>query len=167
MISNPSCGWCDFKVGDFVGHPSYLTGVPIDLLDCFFEFFWRGSSSVYFDEEGAEFTFVLSNYDVYIIKDGEELTLHRIDAIPEDLALELLNDLEGNEQKWMDDFYMEPDASERIRLYNELINKVAILRNKLYKRDLVEETSNMKIDYKYVTRKNVDADLVEDDDDDN
>lgn len=165
MISDPNEGWCDFKVGDFVGHPSYLTGVPIDLLDCFFEYFWRGSSSAYFDEEGIEFTFVLSNYDVYIIKSGEQPTLYQIDAIPEELALDLLGDLEGNEQKWMDDFFMEPDASERSRLYNELINKVAILRNKLYKRDLVEETSDMKIDYKYVTRKNVDADLEEDNED--
>ena len=33
MISNPAHGWCDFKVGDFVGHPSYVTDVPLDLLE--------------------------------------------------------------------------------------------------------------------------------------
>lgn len=33
MISNPKNGWCNFKLGDFEGTPSYITDVPIDLLD--------------------------------------------------------------------------------------------------------------------------------------
>jgi len=32
VISNPKSGWCDFYLGDFEGHPSYLTDVPVDLL---------------------------------------------------------------------------------------------------------------------------------------
>ena len=27
MITNPSCGWCSFELGDFKGSPSYLTDV--------------------------------------------------------------------------------------------------------------------------------------------
>lgn len=155
MISNPDDGWCDFKLGEFVGRPSYLTGVPIDLLDCYFEYFWRGSSSVYFDEEGTKFTFVLSDAEVFIIRHGETPQLYKFDIFPEDLGVELLKDLEGNEQEWLDKFYMEPNESERVRLYNELINKVAILRNKLYQREFVDEESKLEVDYKYCTRKNV------------
>ena len=35
MISDPKYGWCNFKLGDFKGTPSYLTDVPIDVLDAF------------------------------------------------------------------------------------------------------------------------------------
>ena len=131
MISNPNDGWCDFKLGDFVGRPSYMTSVPIDLIECFFEYFWRGSSSVYFDEEGTKFTFVLSDTEVFIIRNGENPTLYKFDIVPQDLCIELLKDLEGNEQEWVDKFYIDPIPSERIRHYNELINKVAVLRNEL------------------------------------
>lgn len=155
MISNPNKGWCEFKLGDFVGHPSYSTGVPIDLLDCFFEYFWRGSSSVYFDEEGTDFTLVLSDTEVFIIQHNEEPTLYKFDIIPEELGVQLLEDLEGNEQLWVIDFYLEPIASERERLYNELLHKVAILRNKLHQRGYVDAESELEVDYKYCTRKNV------------
>ena len=33
MISDSKYGWCNFKLGDFEGHPSYLTDVPVDILD--------------------------------------------------------------------------------------------------------------------------------------
>jgi hypothetical protein len=40
MISNPKYGWCDFKIEDnnsneFFGTPSYITNVPVDLLQAF------------------------------------------------------------------------------------------------------------------------------------
>ena len=43
MISNPHAGWCDFKLGDFEGSPSYLTDVPVDLLNAFIEYHEKGT----------------------------------------------------------------------------------------------------------------------------
>ena len=43
MISNPKHGWCDFKIEDdnnnvFFGIPSYITNVPVNLLQSFLEY---------------------------------------------------------------------------------------------------------------------------------
>ena len=38
MISNPNLGWCEFHMGDFTGNPSYLTDVPIELLEAFLNY---------------------------------------------------------------------------------------------------------------------------------
>ena len=43
MISNPKHGWCDFKIEDdnnnvFFGIPSYITNVPVDLLQSFLDY---------------------------------------------------------------------------------------------------------------------------------
>ena len=67
MISNPKNGWCNFKLGDFEGTPSYITNTPIDLLDAFIDYYTRGYGLAYFDEEGSEFTLLLTWYGVYIL----------------------------------------------------------------------------------------------------
>ena len=36
MISDPKHGWCNFKLRTFEGTPSYLTDVPVDLLEAFY-----------------------------------------------------------------------------------------------------------------------------------
>lgn len=56
MIYNPRFGWCNFKLGTFFGTPSYLTDVPVDLLDAFINYYEKGSGTVVFDEEGSHFT---------------------------------------------------------------------------------------------------------------
>ena len=44
MITNPSCGWCEFHMGDFTGNPSYLTDVPIELFGSFSKLQINGES---------------------------------------------------------------------------------------------------------------------------
>ena len=68
MISNPKHGWCDFKLGNFEGAPSYLTDVPFELLQAFIDYHERGSSAIVFDEEGTEFTLILTSYFMDINK---------------------------------------------------------------------------------------------------
>ena len=55
MIKNPKHGWCTFSLGTFVGTPSYLTDVPMDLLSVFINYFENGYSAVVFNEEGTDF----------------------------------------------------------------------------------------------------------------
>ena len=47
MISNPKHGWCNFMLSDekdnlFVGTPSYVTNVPVDLLQAFLDYKTKG-----------------------------------------------------------------------------------------------------------------------------
>lgn len=112
MISNPKDGWCEFKLGAFTGHPSYLTDVPMDIMSAFIDYYSTGSGLAYFDEEGTEFNLVLSNYSVYIISVGEHAELYdcshlNIDCITE----ELIGDIEGYIEEWTN-FLMPYDGRE-------------------------------------------------------
>ena len=94
MISNPKNGWCDFKLGDFVGRPSYLTDVPMDLLDAFISYFRDGCGICWFDEEGTEFTLVLKHPIKFILEERESIKTHRVDLDVYGMAKELISDIE-------------------------------------------------------------------------
>ena len=105
MISNPKNGWCDFILGDFHGTPSYLTNVPIDLLNCFKEYLYSGTGICWFDEEGTEFTLVITPYSLFIIEEKDKPVLHDFsDMNIKKLALEAVTDVEFNIDKWWSEF---------------------------------------------------------------
>lgn len=105
MISDPRHGWCYFKLGDFEGHPSYLTDVPIDILDAFIDYHTKGYGMAYFDEEGTEFTLILSPYSVFIIEEKDKPLLHYYEDIDiRELENELINDIESNIDEWAVEF---------------------------------------------------------------
>ena len=74
MINEPKCGWCNFKLGSFIGRPSgYMTTVVLDLLDAFILFYKNGIGAATFDEEGSYFTLLLTTYNgIYIIEEKEK-----------------------------------------------------------------------------------------------
>ena len=76
MISDPKHGWSTFKLGDFEGTPSYLTDVPLDLLDAFLDYHYKGIGMAWFDEEGTEFTLVINPYSLFIIAERVEKNLN-------------------------------------------------------------------------------------------
>lgn len=101
MISNPKHGWCDFDFGDFYGHPSYLTDVPVDLLQAFINLHTKGSGMVWFDEEGTEFSLVLTPYSLFIIEEKDEPVLHDYsEIIISNLEKELIDDIKHNLGAW-------------------------------------------------------------------
>lgn len=67
MISNPNFGWCEFQLGNFRGTPSFLTDVPIELLEAFLNYKLTGRAMVWFDEEGSEFTLLMNPYSIFIM----------------------------------------------------------------------------------------------------
>ena len=119
MISNPKNGWCNFKLGDFEGTPSYITNVPIDLLDAFIDYYTRGYGLAYFDEEGSEFTLLLTWYGVYIIEEKDNVKSHIFyDLNISNLAKEVIADIETNLDGWYNDFmhcsFSKEDLNERL-----------------------------------------------------
>lgn len=135
MISNPWCGWCKFQLGDFVGHPSYITEVPVDLLSAFISNRETGSGSAYLDEEGnGGFTFVLSHQIPYIIEDNCEDRLHVFQNIDfEDLEKELMQDVYENLDEWADFCSdMEDDLPQRKSQLINLLEKLEEIRTKTY-----------------------------------
>ena len=126
MISNPKNGWCNFKLGDFEGTPSYITDVPIDLLDAFIDYYTRGYGLAYFDEEGSEFTLLLTWYGVYIIEEKDDTKVHTFYNLSiSDLAKEVIADIETNLDGWCNDFmyysFSKEDLNERLEKLKNMI----------------------------------------------
>ena len=130
MISNPKHGWCSFELGDFVGSPSYLTNVPIDLLDAFLDYHNKGMGMAWFDEEGSEFTLVINPYSLFIIEErGEKPILHDFSKMKvEDLEKELLSDIENDFIGWLE-FTDSCDQEEFVQNRNEIRQRIAKLKN--------------------------------------
>ena len=122
MISDPKTGWCNFKLGDFEGTPSYITDVPIDLLDAFIDYYTRGYGLAYFDEEGSEFTLLLTWYGVYIIEEKDNVKSHVFyDLNISDLAKEVIADIETNLDGWCNDFMYYSFSKE---VFNERLEQL-------------------------------------------
>lgn len=101
MISNPRYGWCEFKLGSFIGTPSYLTDVPVDILVAFMNLHRHGSGVVFFDEEGTEFTLVVNRNSLFIIEEKEQPVLHDFSEVDiGDLEKELVEDIERDLDEW-------------------------------------------------------------------
>lgn len=126
MISNPKHGWCNFKIEDFEGTPSYLTDVPINILDAFIEWHRKGYSITFFDEEGSEFYLVLTLGDIFIIEDKEETTVHTISSKIEDVESEVINGIKSDLQGWSE-FITDDDRKEILVHRDEIRRKIAEL----------------------------------------
>ncbi len=125
MISNPKVGWCNFELGDFKGTPSYLTDVPMDLLNAFIDYYTRGNGIAEFDEEGSEFTLVLTRNGVYIIEAKDAYTLHAYHDIDiSDLAQKLIIDIVSNIDSLCNDFMMSCEPKKYKCELNKRISKL-------------------------------------------
>lgn len=130
MIKNPKYGWCSFELGDFQGSPSYLTDVAVDLLDAFIDYYAKGYGVAIFDEEGSFFTLLLTRYNwgIFLIEEKDYATLHDFsDMNVDDLAKELVNDIERDLNGWYD-FLLFSDENEIYRYKIELDKKLMELK---------------------------------------
>ena len=137
MISNPNAGWCDFKLGTFEGTPSYTTDVPVDLLTAFIDYHYKGTGMAWFDEEGSEFTLILTPYSLFIIEENEEAEsiLHDFSKMNiRDLEKELIEDIEKDLNNWVKEFtVLDNDQEELLQHRNEIRQKIAILKEMILK----------------------------------
>lgn len=134
MISNPKHGWCDFKMEDdnnnvFFGTPSYVTNVPVDLLQAFLDYKTKGQGMAWFDEAGTEFTLVLNPYSMFIIEENEyyegcKSNLYDFSELSiNNLIKELIQDIENDLDRWSM-FYYDCDDAEEVRVNREHIRNL-------------------------------------------
>ena len=128
MISNPKHGWSNFDLKTFHGTPSYLTDVPVDLLNAFIQYHTTGTGIAWFDEEGTEFTLVITPYSLFVIEEKNKPVLHDFSEINIDnLEKELIEDIEKDLIGWSE-FVTNDDREEVIIHRDEIRNKIAILK---------------------------------------
>lgn len=135
MISKPKHGWCVFELDYFVGHPSDVTDVPMDLLNAFIDYYEKGSGVAVLDEEGSTFTLILTRYDwgIFVIEEREEPRLYdfcKIGII--DLTKELITDIESDLYGWAE--FTCDDDPEEIKIHrDEIRQKLAELKKAMLK----------------------------------
>ena len=128
MISNPKHGWSNFDLKVFHGTPSYLTDVPVDLLNAFIQYHSTGTGIAWFDEEGTEFTLVITPYSLFVIEEKNKPVLHDFSEINIDnLEKELIEDIEKDLIGWSE-FITSDDREEVIMHRDEIRNKIAMLK---------------------------------------
>lgn len=128
MISNPKHGWCDFKLRTFEGSPSYLTDVPIDLLTAFIDYHTKGCGVAWFDEEGAEFSLVITPYSLFIIEEKDKPILYDFSEMKiENIEKELISDIESDMYGWIN-FTIDDNPEEVKQHETEIRQKLAILK---------------------------------------
>lgn len=128
MISNPKHGWCNFKLRTFEGTPSYLTDVPIDLLTTFIDYHTNGCGVAWFDEEGTEFTLVITPYSLFIIEEKDKPILYDFSEMKiENIEKELIENIESDMYGWIN--FMTDDDPEEIKQHEtEIRQKLTILK---------------------------------------
>lgn len=128
MITNPKHGWCNFKLRTFEGTPSYLTDVPIDLLNAFIDYHVKGSGIVWLDEEGTEFSLVITPYSLFIIEEKDKPILHDFSEMKIDnMEKELIKDIETDLEGWAN-FITDDDPNEITIHRDEIRQKLTILK---------------------------------------
>ena len=128
IISNPKHGWSNFDLKAFHGTPSYLTDVPVDLLNAFIQYHTTGTGIAWFDEEGTEFTLVITPYSLFIIEEKDKPVLHDFSEIKiNNLEKELIEDIEKDLIGWSE-FITSDNREEVIMHRDEIRNKIAMLK---------------------------------------
>lgn len=126
MFSKPIHGWTDITIGDFTGRGSYLTDIPMDVLNAFINSLdYSIPASIRFDEEGSEFILVSHYYNTYIILEREKTELISININYLDLIKEAIKDIEDNLEDWVywESYYeLDNDDAENRRL--SLLDKI-------------------------------------------
>lgn len=102
MFSKPEYGWTHVSIGEFEGEASYITEVPIDVLDAFIDYYkLHKNICVDFDEEGSTFVLVISSYvDIFVISEREQVITYKIDMNVDELANEIISDFEKYIKDW-------------------------------------------------------------------
>lgn len=130
MLSEPKYGWTQVEIGDFSQPASYLTDVPMDFLEGFINYLKTGKETeIKIDGEGAGcFSIALSESCIRISDDSGEIK-HTVNVCPEQLAKELVSDIEQHLDLWAvwppecdGEFMTEEEISEYIKDRKETIS---------------------------------------------
>lgn len=129
MIKNAKDGWCDFTLGGFSGTPSYITKVPTELLECFISALKTGRGMCFLDEEGEEFTLVITPFETYIIESKEKISVYLINIPVKKMAEELLQDIESDFVAWEEwtpgyEYMSEAEKKNQSETLKRLVTKL-------------------------------------------
>ena len=102
--------------------------MPVDLLNAFIQYHTTGTGIAWFDEEGTEFTLVITPYSLFVIEEKDKPVLHDFSEIKiNNLEKELIEDIEKDLIGWSE-FITSDDREEVIMHRDKIRNKIAMLK---------------------------------------
>lgn len=125
ILTNIEYGWCNFKLGEYEGKPSYIRMLPLDILEAYEEYRKYNHCIVEFDEELRQFCLVIWNESVMILDNRDnKYNSFYIDINAEDVLNELVDEIIIDIPLWSE--WMSLSSSdEDIEKYKEILNKKA------------------------------------------
>ena len=143
MLSKPVCGWTTIKIKDWSDRASYLTNIHLDLLNSLINSYseYCQPACIRYDAEGWEGIIVIDDYWTYIISENadseneEEVKSEvlTIEINRDDLAKELIEDIEQNFNDWCDWQYWQ-DKEDMLIQKEELSMSLNKLKNIIERR---------------------------------
>lgn len=134
MLSNIKHGWCDFDIGNEHHVVSYISDVPVDIINCFIKYYMYGAGIAYLDKEGDDFSFLLDLHGAKVITsidtDGSfEDTFKEtfIDCNINELAQELYHDIADYFEEWITNFYLPFEPADEQQYRKDLRNALSQL----------------------------------------
>lgn len=118
-LSTPSCGWSNMYIEDdhgnsFSGSISYITDAANDILDAACVFLTQGvETSVYFDEEGTEWTLIFNTSFVKVHAEREENEAYTFFITARELIYKLCKDIYEEADAWAMWLYMGKETKEQ------------------------------------------------------
>lgn len=145
MLINPHAGWVNIKIGEFEDRASYLTDVPIDILDALLESYKdRKVVAIEFDAEGWEYIIIINAYETHIIdypyrtdeeylsSEDDNRVLTTVEIGRDAIAKEFISDIEHDYDKWIHWMYYDDEDSIAKRK-EDLDTKLAELKALVFK----------------------------------
>ena len=101
MLSKPKFGWTTISLGDFIGSASYITDVPIDVMESMIDALNNHKDFIVsFDAEGWCFKIIADDYRSFIIEEKDEPILYVCEKNKLELAKEILDDITTYKEDW-------------------------------------------------------------------
>lgn len=159
MISKPEInGWCQFDLGKFHGTPSFVTDVPVDLLDAFLQYHHIGFGMAWFDGEGSEFALILTPYSIFIVEKKEDSVLYDLsDRKIAELEKELIQDIEKDLYGWS--MFTENTDTEEISFHRNMILQEMAKLKKIIDPEPAKRISNKPMQVENPASEEVKAEL--------
>lgn len=145
MLINPDAGWVQIKIGEFEDRASYLTDVPIDILEGLIKLYTEHEPvAIRFDAEGWDYIVIIDHYQTYIIdytyrtddeylnSEDEKQILTIVEICKDNLAKEFVLDIERDYDKWVHwMYYDEKDiiAERKELLDTKLLELKSLIKN--------------------------------------
>ena len=101
ILTNIENGWCNFNLGDFNGHPSYIKYLPFDVLDAYNYYKYNNHCIMDFDCETYQFCLIIWEYNLIILDNkNDKINTTVIDIDAEEVLNELVNEIINDIDLW-------------------------------------------------------------------